>query len=303
MKPVVQDQVAQALALQRDAGEIGATAADAREKATVFMAAQLADRNRRNELAATKAIMLACADAAFADEALYSYKRGGTDITGPSVNLAREMMRCWGNMRAGIEIVSVRGDEVTIRGSAWDLERNISTASEDSFRRLVQRKEKGSGEARWVETDEREFRELVNRRGAICERNAILKLMPAHVVRAAQEACEVTLYRASAAEAAKAKSSKPSDKQDWQQTIANILVFFAPFGVDRQRLEKRFKCKLEEIGGPELADLRQMKAALKDGTASPDELFPRDEFTETAPNAEPAAAADATPTADYDPFA
>lgn len=311
MKPVVQDQVAQALALQRDAGEIGATAADAREKATVFMAAQLADRNRRNEIVAVQSIMKTCTHPAFAWEALYRFERKNrktgekTVIKGPSVNLARELARCWGNMRTGIDIVSIQGDEVTIRGWAWDIERNNFHSTEDSFKRLVQRTDWKTKEVRWVETDEREFRELVNRRGAVCERNAILKLMPPHVVGAAEEACEATVANAANAEAAKAKSAKASDKQEWAETIANILRFFAPFGVDRARLEARFKCKLEEIGGPELADLRQMKSALKDGTASPDELFPRDEFTDPQqPAAEPSAAAGATPTEEpYDPFA
>src|SRR5262245_44745432 len=50
----------------------------------------------------------------FAERAAYLYRRGGTDITGASVHLAREQARCWGNMRSGIRIVDVTEEEIHI---------------------------------------------------------------------------------------------------------------------------------------------------------------------------------------------
>lgn len=305
MKPQVQDQVSQALALQRDAGAVGDASADAREKATVFMAVQIAMQNRRSEAACSKALMDTCKMPAFAWDALYRFERKNrkkdevTVIEGPSVQMAREMARCWGNFRTGIDILSVSGEEVTIAGWAWDIERNLYHSTSDSFKRMAMKYDYKARETRWMEVDEREFRELVNRRGAVCERNAILKLMPPHVVNAAVEACKVTQHEAAKAEAA----AKSGDKPKWAETISNLLTFFARFNVDRARLEQHIGCKLEDMGGRELAEFRTAKNALKDGTATADELFPVDDPADA--QAQPAAtaeAADTNPTAEQDPF-
>jgi hypothetical protein len=43
-----------------------------------------------------------CAQKGLAERAFFRYSRGGGQITGPSVHLARELARCWGNMQYGI---------------------------------------------------------------------------------------------------------------------------------------------------------------------------------------------------------
>jgi hypothetical protein len=86
-----------------------------------------------------------------------------------------------------------------VRGIAWDVQTNTQNVMEDQFRKLIQRKVNVAGpkdrprwETQWVVPDERDLRELTNRRGAICERNAIFKVMPKDLIEDAVARCEAT---------------------------------------------------------------------------------------------------------------
>src|SRR3990167_6699762 len=63
----------------------------------------------RNEVDCFQKLMTACSRSSFAEEARYSFPRGETEVTGPSVNLAREAGRIWGNVEFGLHII--RDDE------------------------------------------------------------------------------------------------------------------------------------------------------------------------------------------------
>lgn len=261
------------LQLQRAAGDVGASASDAREKATVFIAAHLAQTNPRRVAEAVNDIKQMCADPEFAAEARYAFPRKNYKtgeeviIQGPGVNLARGLMQCWGHMRTGIDIVAVEGDEVTIRGWAWDVQRNLFHNSDDHFKRLVLRYDKRTREKQWIEADEREFRELVNRRGAICERNAILKLLPPHVVAMADRLCVETTTRA--AQTDLAKDSKTSER-----AISNIQKWLAKFGIERETIDAWLGYPLPDLKPDDLVRLREIKSAVTDGAAQITDFFP-----------------------------
>jgi len=307
--PALQDQVAHALALQRD-GDVGGTAADAREKATVFMAVEIAMRHPRDEAAAAKAVLAACQTPEFAEVGVYKIPRknrktGKTEeLPGPSVHLAREMKRRWGNFRSGVEVLSIGEDEIVIQGWAWDLESNNYTASPQAFKRKIWKFDYKAKETSLQDANDDEVRNLVNRFGAFCERNALLHLMPRQVVDAAVEACVQTQLRAAKELVDGARSNKGDGKAKMADTIDKLLKFFATHGVDRRRIQEHLACVLEDMGARELTELRQAARSLKDGTATADDLFPPDEFTDTTTDqpAAPTEAADSTPTADKDPF-
>src|SRR5690606_40175898 len=130
--------------------EVGAAAAVAREEAEIKSAIFLARQFPRNEFAAYNKVIKACERPGLAEEAVYNFPRGGQRVSGPSVNLAREIARCWGNVRYGLRVVSVDEDMVHIRGYAYDLETNAHVEHEDKFEKLVYRKSQG-----WVKPDER----------------------------------------------------------------------------------------------------------------------------------------------------
>ena len=256
------------------ANQVGAVASVAREEAEVKAAIVLARRFPRDEAAAYTKIMRSCDRPGFADGAAYRFPRGGQNVTGPSIDLARELARCWGNIRYGLRVVSADDDQVHIKGYAYDCETNNYVEAEDKFARLVQRKNRQTGQTEWVAPDERDLRELVNRRGAICTRNAILQLMPPDVIDDAMVRANTTLQRAAAGEI----------KQDPAQAMRRMASAFSEFGVTSEMLEKKIGHPLSALSPEEFATLRQIFASLRDGQSRREEHF---EVGGVAPQGEP----------------
>src|SRR5690554_830452 len=96
--------------------EVGVAAAVAREEAEIKAALFLARRYPRDEHSAYTKVMKSCKRPGFAENARYSFPRGGQTVSGPSVQMAREIARCWGNIRYGLRVVTMDEDAVHIRG-------------------------------------------------------------------------------------------------------------------------------------------------------------------------------------------
>jgi hypothetical protein len=164
--------------------ELAPTAAAAEKQFEIQSAIVLAKKYPRDEDASFTKLMKACGRTSFAEEAEYSFPRGNQTVRGPSVNLAREAARVWGNVRYGITILRDDTGSRQIQGWAWDLETNTKISSEDDFQKLIFRKGKG-----WIPPDERDLRELTNRRGAILIRNCILQVVPKDLIEDARTKC------------------------------------------------------------------------------------------------------------------
>ena len=164
-----------------------------RATAEVQAAFTVAFKNPRDETKARYSLDKTVERVAFAESAFYSYPRGRTEIFGPSINLAREIARLWGNFSYGYRIVHDTEEERTLEGYAWDMQSNTRVASQASFKKLMQRRvSDGKGGyfkgadgkylTKWIPPDERDLRELTERHAAIQMRNCILKLTPRDVV-------------------------------------------------------------------------------------------------------------------------
>lgn len=218
----------------------------------------LAKKFPRNEERSFEKLTKSCQRLSFAEEAEYSFPRGGKAITGPSVNLAREAARTWGNIRYGLKIVQDSEDEVTIEGWAWDIETNTKVSSQDSFAKLHQRKSKTTGKAEWVTPDERDLRELINRRGAISIRNSILQLLPRDLIEDAQAECRKTRQK-------KNKGMSPEKlMKEWIKAFSNLR----PFGVTVEQLEKYLKHPLKECSSDEWDNLKMIYTSINDGNST-----------------------------------
>src|SRR3990167_1817833 len=99
--------------------------------AEVQAALVIARANPRDQLRAMDRILTACQRPSLAEPALYSYARGGTDITGPSIRLAEAIAQCWGNLQFGAPELEQRHGESVVQTYAWDVETN--TRSEKTF--------------------------------------------------------------------------------------------------------------------------------------------------------------------------
>lgn len=241
--------------------QAGAASMAAREESEVKAAVVLARNFPRDEQAAFVAMQRSAKRPTFAIGALYSFPRGGRAITGPSVKMAREMARCWGNMQHGIRLLSMDQDYVQVEGWAWDLQTNTRVASEAKFKRLIQRK-RGSTVV-WEEPDERDLRELVNKHGAVCVRNSILQLMAPDVVDELERMCLETNQ----------KAAEGDIEEDRDQVLRSLAAAFSNMGVTTKMLEHYLGHTLEVITPAELVDLRAVFTALRDGSAERSAYF------------------------------
>jgi hypothetical protein len=233
-----------------------------REKSEVETRAILARKFPRDEIACFNRVIKSFSRPAMAETAEYSFKRGKGNVTGPSVETAREIKRCFGNIESGIRIVSMSAELVHIRGYAHDLESNNYEEAEDMFRPLIQRKQ-ADDSTRWVTPDERDLRELINRRGSICERNAILRVLPPDVVDSALETAIETLRKKNAGEL----------KADRDDTLRKLAREFDKIGVTVAMLERRLGHELGIASVDELIELRGIGKAILEGQGKREEFF------------------------------
>ena len=246
------------------ARELSVASASAEATMTIQAAATMARQFPRNEDQVFGALMKSCTRPSFAEVAGYSFPRGGGIVKGPSIKLAREVKRLWGNIRTILEItydepgngtVAVPGMR-RIRGSAWDLQTNTSESFEDSFLKLHQRKV-GKGHDRrteWTVPDERDLRELTNRRGAICVRNAILALVPPDLVEDAMATADQTLE-------ARAEQDPEGEKK-------RLIVAFSQLGIDPGMIGEHLGHPLGQSSPTEIAGLRQVWVSIRDGNST-----------------------------------
>lgn len=249
-------------AMVRGASGVAARA-EAETKAMIVMAYQ----NPRDEAAAYAALAGACTRPTFAAAARYSYPRGGEEIDGLSIGFAREAARVWGNIVSGVEIVAHLTPEehpphgrVDIFGFAWDLQSNRRVHKPATFKALIFRKKGG-----WQKPDERDFRELVARHGAVAERNAILDLIPPDVK-------EDLLDRLRKTSVGKAEEDL---KRNRKTIVEKLRVAFGNYGVTEDMLCHLVELdNLDAMDAAQLSRLRAVFAGMEDGAVVASEVFP-----------------------------
>jgi hypothetical protein len=232
--------------------ELAPVASAAAFEAEIKAAITVALRFPRNEDRAFEKLMKACRRTAFAEEANYSFPRGENEISGPSINLAREAARVWGNIRHGVGIVADDEDSRTIGAFAWDLETNTKITAEDTFRKLIYRKKGGKGF--WMVPDERDLRELTNRRAAILKRNCILEALPKDLIEDARLMAAQTL--------------KAGVEKDPEAARKRIIIKFSAINVSTEMLEEKLGHSLASASPDELATLTQVYKSIMDGNSS-----------------------------------
>lgn len=221
--------------------------------AEVHAAMVIARSNPRDPVAAVDRILNACTRPTLAEKALYSYSRGGTDITGPSIRLAEAVAQQWGNMQFGIREVEQRGDMSTVQAFAWDVETN--TRREVTFQvPLIRHTKKGA----YRLEDPRDIYEMVANQGARRLRACILSVIPGDVIEAAVNQCEATLH-------AKADTGP--------EAIQKIIAAFAEFKVTREQIEVRIQRRIDAIQPAQVVSLKKIYVSLRDGMSTPADWF------------------------------
>lgn len=238
---------------QRATNNALADAGQQREIAEVQAAMVIAKRFPRNEIEAMDRIINACTRKSLAETALYSYARGGSEITGPSIRLAEVAAQAWGNINFGIRELEQRNGESTVEAYAWDVESN--TRQVKVFQVKHERHTR-SGSKKLE--DPRDVYELVANQGARRLRACILGVIPGDVIEAAVKQCEHTM-----------KANADTSPEGLQK----LVDAFEPFGVSRTQIEKRIQCRLEAIRPAQVVQLKKVYASLRDGMSEPADWF------------------------------
>lgn len=213
--------------------------------AEVQAAIMLAKKFPRNVKEAVDRIMVACQRPALAEAAVYSYAKGGSDITGPSIRLAEAMAQAWGNLQFGIRELDQRNGESTVEAFAWDIETNVREVKVFQVRHIRHTKH-GS----YALSDPREIYEMTANQGARRMRACILGIIPGDIVEAAVEECDRTM---------KAKADTGPDG------VKKLLAAFEALGVTKEQMEKRIQRRIDTITAAQMVGLRKVYNSLKDG--------------------------------------
>ncbi len=198
-----------------------------------------------------EATTLATMDVDTAEGCIYSYKRGGKNITGPSIRCAEIVISCWGNSHVGARVVAIEDKDIVAQGGAWDLEKNVKCTME------VRRRITGSDGSRFSD-------DMIaitgNAAASIALRNAIFKIVPlAYVNRVYDAARKVAVGNAGTL----------ADRR------AKVLTGLAKMGASIDRvLAALGKPSIDDIGAGEVATLIGLGTALKDGSQKLDDVFP-----------------------------
>jgi hypothetical protein len=118
-------------------------------------------------------------DEKLAESCLYSLKRGGRTIQGPSARFAEALAYAYGHLRVDARLVEEGKDYIVVRGEAHDLERNVIFA-QDVTRRIVDSK------GRRFDVDLISVTYMAA--ASIAQRDCILKAIPSFIWRPAFEA-------------------------------------------------------------------------------------------------------------------
>ena len=217
----------------------------------------MAKKFPRDPVKAMDRILSECRRETLAEQAQYSFPRGGTTVTGESIRLAETIARNWGNISYGITEVERKGAESLMLAYAWDLETNVMARQEFRVRHLRDTKE-GLKPLR----DERDVYEITANQGARRLRSCILRIIPGDVIDAAREECEKTLQ---------------AKVGNVQERLPGMLEKFDGMGVTKTMIERRLRHRIDSMNGPELLSLIKIYNSIKDGIATPDDYFEPDQ--------------------------
>jgi hypothetical protein len=263
----------------------------ARAVAEVQARVVVAQQCPRSTESAVKAMREACAQMHLAERAFYAYPRGKDDngktitVSGPSVHLARELARVWGNCEYSVN--ELRRDDKAGQSEmlayAWDLETNTRNSAVFIVPHFRDRK---GGPVQLTEM--RDVYENNANNGARRVREAIFNVLPVWFTEEAKDLCAKTLAGG---------GGKPMP-----QRRADAIDAFEKIGVRIGQLEDRLGAKAADWTPQDIAQLHILITSIRRNEVRKEEAFPAEAKGVTAADipgatpAQPAASGD-TPAA------
>lgn len=216
----------------------------------IFMAKQFP----RDEYAAIGRIERMCERMSLAEQATYSYPRGGKQVTGPSIRLAEAIAQAWGNIDCGVIELENKNGASELMAYAWDLETNTRVTKMFKVKHVRDTK-KGSSAL----TDSRDIYEATANFGARRLRACILSVIPGDVVERAVDVCKETVTN--------------KDKTPIADRIKKLEKAFKELKITKEQLEEYAQRNLNEFGREEIFALQGVFKAIRDGQAKAEDYF------------------------------
>lgn len=253
---------------QMTVADPSAIAAAESVKARIQAAYIMAINRPRNPDDARARILEACRRPEFAARVEFSKPVSGKQMKGPSIRFAETALRLWGNIDSEVQVVYDDENFRRINVRITDLETNSTFSKQINVRKTVERKNatgrdgvvigqrlNSKGETVFIvqSTDD----ELITKENALISkalRNEGLRLIPSDIIDEGLSTARETLRNKDATDPAAAKKT--------------LLDAFSSIGVKPAELEKYLKHKTDTISPAELADLRAVYSAIKEGDAT-----------------------------------
>lgn len=234
-----------------------------RAVAEVQAAIVVAQQCPRDIQTARLAMQDSCKQMFLAEKAFYRYPRGGQQVSGETIQLARELARCWGNIQYAVNELS-RDDErgqSEMMAFAWDVQTNARSST--TF--IVPHGRDADGKVVPL-VSLRDIYENNANNGARRVREMIFNVLPPWYVEEAKQLCMQTL--------AGAGGNKPLP-----QLIDEAIVGFAGLGVARDQLEQKIGRASDAWNEFDLANLRVIYRSIQRREITAEEEFPPSRVT------------------------
>ena len=225
-------------------------------------------RNFPRDLARARAyIAMECTNVELAEMATYVYKRGNTEVKGPSIRLVECVARYWGNISSGIKEIASDGKKATVKAYCWDLETNF--ADEKVFDVPYVRETKSGGVV--PVTSERDKYEIMANMAARRKRACIQAVIPKSIIDEAMRLCEETL-------------EKSMKEKGIEETKAKMLSAFQGKAdwITEEHFENLCQKPYDTLNAKDIVKLRNIYTAIVDGYVKVEAVFSRTEESDVA---------------------
>jgi hypothetical protein len=251
------DPIGQVIARRETAASEATKVEQSRAIAEVQSAVVVAQQCPRDVPASLSQMRESCRMLALASRAFFSYRRGGGTISGPSIHLARELARCWGNVQYGISELGRDDERHVSEMSAWAWDVQTNTRSAHTFL-VPHKRDTQKGVVPIV--DLRDVYENNANMGARRVREAIFSVLPAWYTEEAQQLCQETLEK--------------GDGQTLAARVTKAAELLDAIGVSLDRVEAKVGRRRQEWTAGDVARLGVSYQSIQQGTVSVSEEFP-----------------------------
>lgn len=207
----------------------------------------LAKKFPRDVTAAHTELMAACQQMSLATVAFYKVPRGQGNVTGPSIRLAEEIARCWGNIQYGHKELSRTEGKSEVEVFAWDMQTNLYASRQLTVMHVMDTKD-GPKRLR----DQKDIDDKISNVASKQLRGRIMAILPKWLTEAAQAKCRETAQTGG--------GDKPL-----QQRVRDMAAAFAAIGVTTSQLAAYLEHPLENTTGDDLVDLLGVYTAIGEG--------------------------------------